>query len=60
MGESTDLGSEFPQQTPPSFRADLPELRFNSAGFGWKSFKDESNTPATFTGSDVRGAQWIR
>ncbi|CAK9786975.1 SSrecog-domain-containing protein [Cutaneotrichosporon oleaginosum] len=44
MGESSDLG----------------KLRFNSAGFGWKSFKDESNTPSTFNGSDVRGAQWLR
>lgn len=37
-----------------------PELRFNSAGFGWKSYKDESNAPTTFTGTDVRGAQWLR
>ncbi|BEI91597.1 uncharacterized protein CcaverHIS019_0404170 [Cutaneotrichosporon cavernicola] len=44
MGESSDLG----------------KLRFNSAGFGWKSLKNESNTPTTFNGSDVRGAQWLR
>jgi len=38
----------------------LPELRFNPAGFGWKSYKDEANTPTTFNGADVRGATWLR
>lgn len=36
------------------------ELRFNPAGFGWKSYKDEANQPTTFVGSDVRGASWFR
>lgn len=40
--------------------ADVAELRFNPAGFGWKSYKDENNTPTTFNGADVRGAVWMR
>lgn len=40
--------------------ADATELRFNPAGFGWKSYKDENNTPMTFNGADVRGAVWMR
>ncbi|TXT07312.1 hypothetical protein VHUM_03482 [Vanrija humicola] len=40
--------------------AELGKLRFNPAGFGWKSYKDENNTPTTFNGSDVRGATWLR
>jgi hypothetical protein len=36
------------------------ELRFNPAGFGWKSYKDEENTPTTFTGTDVRSGTWMR
>lgn len=43
-----------------SAAADVAELRFNPAGFGWKSYKDENNTPTTFNGADVRGAVWMR
>jgi hypothetical protein len=41
-------------------KANSAELRFNVAGFGWKSYSEEANQPVTFSGSDVRGAQWIR
>ena len=37
-----------------------PELRFNAAGFGWKSYQSDDNNPATFSGADIRGASWRR
>ncbi|KAL7420413.1 FACT complex subunit [Cryptotrichosporon argae] len=40
--------------------AELGKLRFNPVGFGWKSYKNEDQTPTTFNGSDVRSAQWLR
>jgi len=38
----------------------LSELRFNAAGFGWKSYQSEENNPMTYSGGDVRGATWLR
>lgn len=37
-----------------------PELRFNAAGFGWKSYTSETGEPLTFSGGDVRSASWAR
>ncbi|KAK1921138.1 putative subunit of the heterodimeric FACT complex [Papiliotrema laurentii] len=45
------------------FHGDSPELgklRFNAAGFGWKSYQSEDNTPITYSGSDIRSATWQR
>ncbi|GFZ44452.1 FACT complex subunit POB3 [Saitozyma sp. JCM 24511] len=39
---------------------DLGKLRFNAAGFGWKSYASEENEPVTYSGADVRSAVWIR
>ncbi|ORX35173.1 hypothetical protein BD324DRAFT_122298 [Kockovaella imperatae] len=36
------------------------KLRFNAAGFGWKSYENEENQPTTFSGSDLRSAAWLR
>lgn len=36
------------------------ELRFNAAGFGWKSYSAEENAPVTYSGADIRQAQWFR
>jgi hypothetical protein len=44
----------------PCTPADHPELRFNAAGFGWKSYASEENEPVTYSGADVRSAVWIR
>lgn len=38
----------------------MAELRFNAAGFGWKSYQSEDNTPITYSGSDIRSATWQR
>ncbi|KAI9633310.1 putative subunit of the heterodimeric FACT complex [Dioszegia hungarica] len=40
--------------------SDLGKLRFNAAGFGWKSYTSESAEPLTFSGGDVRAAAWMR
>ncbi|WWC67387.1 FACT complex subunit POB3 [Kwoniella pini CBS 10737] len=38
---------------------DLGKLRFNAAGFGWKTYSSE-DAPTTFNGHDVRHATWFR
>ncbi|RSH84068.1 FACT complex subunit [Saitozyma podzolica] len=32
---------------------DLGKLRFNAAGFGWKSYASEENEPVTYSGADA-------
>ena len=56
------MGSEFDIKQDKGVRAliVLSELRFNAAGFGWKSYQSEENDPVTFNGSDVRSAAWYR
>ncbi|WRT63126.1 FACT complex subunit POB3 [Kwoniella shivajii] len=38
---------------------DIGKLRFNAAGFGWKTYVSE-DAPITYTGHDVRHATWFR
>ncbi|WVW81185.1 FACT complex subunit POB3 [Kwoniella bestiolae CBS 10118] len=38
---------------------DIGKLRFNAAGFGWKTYTSE-DTPTTYNGHDVRHATWLR
>ncbi|KAK6904618.1 FACT complex subunit POB3 [Kwoniella mangroviensis CBS 10435] len=38
---------------------DIGKLRFNAAGFGWKTYASEE-APTTFSGHDVRHATWLR
>lgn len=40
--------------------AEQGKLRFNAAGFGWKSYQSEDSNPTTYNGGDIRGATWIR